>query len=169
MLRWLTGVLVALAMAGPVFAGSRAPATIHCALPPTWEAIDFGDHQKARLALEPGREKTLRVRLADTPQEQQRGLMFTPDLADDEGMLFVFHDVSHRSFWMENTCISLDLIFINEWGKVVHIARDAEPFSRDPIPSLHPARAVLEVRAGLADAWGLEPGARLYHPAILAE
>lgn len=100
----------------------------------------------------------LLLELAMTPEQSQRGLMFRPDLPDDYGMLFVFNDERQRSFWMENTPSPLDLIFIRIDGVIDSVAQGT-PLSRTSIVSDGPARFVLEMRQGLAQTYGLVPGA----------
>ncbi|MCW5696850.1 MAG: DUF192 domain-containing protein [Bauldia sp.] len=96
-----------------------------------------------------------------TPADQARGLMFREEMAEDHGMVFDFGRESHRSFWMQNTLISLDIIFIHESGEVAHIAEYTTPLSEAPIPSTVPVRYVFEVVAGTADRIGLKPGDRI--------
>jgi len=103
------------------------------------------------------------VEIADDPVERARGLMFRETMPRDHGMLFDFAQEGERSFWMKNTPLPLDIVFIGADGTVVSIARGTTPFSTDPIPSDGPARFVLEVNAGVADAIGLQPGDRLVH------
>ncbi len=93
-----------------------------------------------------------------TPADQARGLMFREEMAEDHGMVFDFGEESNRSFWMQNTLISLDIIFIYESGEVAHIAEYTTPLSTDSITSTAPVRYVFEVVAGTADRIGLEPG-----------
>jgi uncharacterized membrane protein (UPF0127 family) len=101
------------------------------------------------------------VELATNAAEREVGLMFRKELPEGHGMLFDFHDEQPVQFWMRNTYISLDMIFIAGDGRVVHVAQDAKPMSDDLIPSVHPARAVLEVIAGTARKMGIAPGDRV--------
>ncbi len=104
------------------------------------------------------------VEVATTREEQDKGLMFRRELPDGQGMLFDFTTDQEVSFWMENTYISLDLIFINGDGRIRRIAEKAEPLSRASIPSNGPVRAVLEVIGGTAGKLGIKPGDRVVHP-----
>ena len=106
-----------------------------------------------------------RVELASSPQEQETGLMFRKSLAANAGMLFDFHRPAPVSFWMKNTILPLDLIFIREDATISTITADAVPYSTTAILSAEPVRAVLEINAGRAQALGIEPGARV-HQAI---
>jgi uncharacterized membrane protein (UPF0127 family) len=101
------------------------------------------------------------VELATTEAERSRGLMFRKSLAKDEGMLFDFEVEQPVAFWMHNTYIPLDMIFISGAGRVVHIAEHAKPLSDRFIPSGGPVRAVLEVIAGTASRLGIAPGDRV--------
>lgn len=101
--------------------------------------------------------------IADTPQRQARGLMFRTELADDRGMLFPFERPQRASFWMRNTVISLDIIFVGVDGRILNIAERTVPYSEDPILSDGLARAVLEIRGGRAEELGIRPGDRVRH------
>lgn len=98
-----------------------------------------------------------RVEVAASPAEQQKGLMFRTALGPDEGMIFPGGPPEIRSFWMKNTVIPLDLIFIGPDRRILNIAR-GEPYSLEPIPSAGPAINVLEINAGRAAQLGIKPG-----------
>lgn len=103
------------------------------------------------------------VELARTDAEHERGLMYRRELAEDAGMLFVFPSAEPRTFWMRNTLIPLDMLFIDDAGVVVGIVRDAEPLTltpRGPGPEVA-ARFVLEVRGGWAARHGAATGDRV--------
>ena len=104
------------------------------------------------------------VEIADDEAERARGLMFRDPLADDRGMLFQFPDMAERGFWMENTPSSLDIVYIDDTGRIVSIARHTTPFSRATVPSYGPAKGVLEVRAGRTEEIGARPGDTVRHP-----
>lgn len=105
-----------------------------------------------------GKALPLTVELAQTPEEQARGLMFRTELADDKGMLFPFPRERVASFWMKNTVIPLDLIFIRRDGSIESIAANAVPYDESPRASGEPVIAVLELAGGRAAALGIEPG-----------
>lgn len=105
-----------------------------------------------------------RVEIASTPAERERGLMFRRELAADAGMLFDFQRPQPVSFWMKNTLIPLDMLFVAADGRIVNIAERAVPGSLRPISSAEPVRAVLEVNGGTAHRLGIAPGDRLEHP-----
>jgi len=94
---------------------------------------------------------TIIIEVADTYEEIGRGMMYRNRLENNQGMLFIFEVEEEQSFWMKNTRIPLDIIFINGKFQIVHIAKHTIPYSKDPIPSMHPAKYVLEVNAGFCD------------------
>jgi uncharacterized membrane protein (UPF0127 family) len=104
------------------------------------------------------------IEIARTPQEQGLGLMHRRELAPDFAMLFPFVEAREASFWMRDTYVSLDMVFIAEDGIVHRIERDTEPLSLRSVHSRGPVIAVLEFVAGTADRIGLEPGDRVFHP-----
>ena len=101
---------------------------------------------------------TLKVEVASTDVQRQMGMMWRTSLAEDEGMIFLFEQEQHLSFWMRNTLLSLDIIFIDADWKVVGVAERATPRTDDPreVPGL--SQYVLEVQAGFADRHGIGPG-----------
>lgn len=104
------------------------------------------------------------VEVADTPASRERGLMFRKSMAGDRGMLFDFKSPQVVAFWMKNTLISLDMLFIGADGRIVSIARDARPMDETAIPSGAPVLAVLELRGGRAAEIDAEPGDRVREP-----
>jgi hypothetical protein len=98
------------------------------------------------------RNQKFTVELARSPEEWRRGLMFRDHLGSREGMLFISNTERPQSFWMKNTPLSLDIIFISSDRRIVAIARETQPLSEKPILSGLPAQFVLEVRAGTARA-----------------
>ena len=105
-----------------------------------------------------GKRLPFRVELADTPEAQARGLMFRTQLGDNEGMIFPSAVPEPRSFWMKNTPLSLDIIFIGTDGRVLNIAANTVPYSLESVSSKGIASAGLELRAGRAAALGIVPG-----------
>lgn len=98
------------------------------------------------------------VEVATTHEQQERGLMFRKSLAPDAGMLFAFGQDREVSFWMKNTLIPLDMLFIRSDGVVVRIVHNAKPLSEAAILSGRPVRAVLEIPGGRATELGVRPG-----------
>jgi len=106
----------------------------------------------------------VRIELAVTDEERALGLMFRDSLPADAGMLFLFASDGRVPFWMKNTFIPLDMIWISSAGEVVDVHSGVQPCRFDPCPNVEPARAgraVLEVNAGFAAAHGVRPGAVL--------
>jgi uncharacterized membrane protein (UPF0127 family) len=102
-----------------------------------------------------------KVELAASPEAQARGLMFRDRLGDDEGMIFPSAAPEPRSFWMKNTPLSLDIIFVGPDGRIANIAANTVPYSLDPVQSKGLASAVLELRAGRAKELGIVAGDRV--------
>jgi uncharacterized protein len=111
-----------------------------------------------------GARHAFMVEVARTDAERAQGLMFRRTLAADRGMLFDFKRVEPVSMWMQNTYVSLDMLFIRPDGTIARIAANTEPLSTRTIPSGEPVLAVLEVPAGTAARLGIRPGDRVEHP-----
>ena len=107
------------------------------------------------------------VELATTPAEREKGLMFRKTMGANAGMLFLYPDEEAVSFWMKNTLIPLDMLFLKADGRIVHIAHDAKPLDETPIPSGEPVRAVLELNGGTAAALGIKEGDRVESAALV--
>jgi uncharacterized membrane protein (UPF0127 family) len=104
-----------------------------------------------------------KVEVVDTPQGREKGLMCRTAMPADHGMLFDFKTVAPQAFWMKNTILPLDMLFIAADGRIVSIARNAVPFDETAIPSGAPVKGVLEIDGGVADKDGLEPGDTVAH------
>lgn len=104
---------------------------------------------------------TFDIEIADTPDKVKTGLMYRDSLQLNQGMLFVFPEAQERSFWMKNTYLPLDIIFIGADSLILSIANNAEPFSEQSIDSHGAAKFVLEVNAGIANRVGLSKGDRI--------
>lgn len=96
--------------------------------------------------------------IARTSAEQAKGLMFRTEIADDEGMIFVRNPPDVASFWMRNTVIPLDIIFIGLDRRIINIAANAKPYDETPLSAAGPTLAVLEINGGLAAKLGIKPG-----------
>jgi len=108
--------------------------------------------------------RTVTAELAVTDAERARGLMFREKLLPDQGMLFVFEEEDFHSFWMKNTLIPLDILWLDGNRRIVHIEANVPPCAADPCPSYGPRRPgsfVLELKAGQAAAFGLKLEDRL--------
>lgn len=101
------------------------------------------------------------IEIAETPAEQQQGLMNRSFMRNDQGMLFIFDRDEPRSFWMKNTIIPLDIMYVTSGMHIVSIAADAQPFSEASIPSQGPAMYVVEVNSGFAAQYGITPGMKI--------
>lgn len=108
-----------------------------------------------------GARHVLAVEIADTPDQRAQGLMNRTEMPPDQGMLFDFAGSREVMMWMKNTPLSLDMLFIDEAGRIRHIAERTEPFSERIIGSGGPVRYVIEVNGGRADALGIRPGDQL--------
>ncbi|MCW4114469.1 DUF192 domain-containing protein [Aurantimonas sp. MSK8Z-1] len=128
-------------------------------------AAAFAGASTAVLTTKSG-EHRISVEVVDTPQSREVGLMNRESLPADSGMLFVFQENRPVAFWMKNTLIPLDMLFMDPTGKVTHIATNAQPLSLDLVPSGGPATYVLEINGGAAARYGVAVGDRLTHPAI---
>ena len=106
------------------------------------------------------------VELATNDAERERGLMFRKELPEGRGMLFDFQEERPVSFWMRNTYVPLDMIFIRGDGRILSIAENTKPLSDALIPSGGPVRAVLEVIGGTARKLGIAPGDRVESKAL---
>jgi len=100
----------------------------------------------------------LDIEIADNEYEIETGLMYRNYMKSNQGMLFVFDDIRERFFYMKNTKIPLDLIFISDDKKIVSFQKNAKPFDETSLPSNFPAKYVLEINAGLVDNWSVNVG-----------
>jgi uncharacterized membrane protein (UPF0127 family) len=98
------------------------------------------------------------VEIAENDTDRQKGLMFRPYLSDSVGMLFVFEEPTPQSFWMKNTMISLDIIYVDQNKKIVSIQKKAKPYSEESLPSFGDAQYVVEVNGGYCDKYGIQVG-----------
>ncbi|PCJ97303.1 MAG: hypothetical protein COA45_10225 [Zetaproteobacteria bacterium] len=145
-------------------------------IPPPIEGIVLNNHKsprtlkKADIWILSGDDtrNNFTVELALTTQEQQVGMMFRRSIAPNTGMLFLFEDVRERNFWMKNTVVSLDIIFIRKDGVIHHIYPNAEINSLSRISSSGEVSAVLEIGAGEAQRLGLHVGDRVLYEAFLS-
>ena len=116
---------------------------------------------KVIIVTEEGREFAFQVEIADTPLKRERGLQYRSELASDRGMIFLFPAESLQGFWMKNTPIPLDMIFINRERKVVGIVEETLPFSLDSRSVGAPSQYVLEINGGLSRRYGIKAGDRV--------
>ncbi|MCF6327359.1 MAG: DUF192 domain-containing protein [Devosiaceae bacterium] len=116
-----------------------------------------------------GGDFTFEIELADTPKSRADGLMFRNELAPNAGMLFDFQEEREVSFWMRNTFIPLDMIFVAADGTVMNIHENARPQDETSIPSGFPVRFVLEIPGGRSAEIGLKAGDKMVHPLVGAQ
>ena len=103
----------------------------------------------------------IELEYADTPDRIEYGMMYRKSMAENMGMLFFMGDMQMRSFWMKNTYVSLDIIFIDDQLRIVSIQKNAEPLNTRSLPSTGPAQYVLEVKGGLCDKLGVGAGDKI--------
>lgn len=158
----LIAPVIALAMA---LGGAVSGCTPNAAdATPATSAASPVRHPESGLAVVPltvthdGRAHAFRVEVARTSMEQAKGLMFRTAMGADEGMIFPMTPPRDASFWMRNTVIPLDIIFIGPDRRILNIAVNAVPYSETPLPSAGPVSAVLELNGGRAAQLGISPG-----------
>ncbi len=110
-----------------------------------------------------GRQLDFNIDLALTPEQRAQGLMFVENLPEDKGMLFFFGEEQLTGFWMKNTLIPLDMIFIRQNGRIVKIHENAMPHDLTSISSGEPVAAVLEINGGQSRKLGIAPGDTVRH------
>ena len=113
-----------------------------------------------------GARHRFNIELATSPQQIAQGLMYRRQMAPDAGMLFIFERPDPAVFWMKNTFIPLDMIFIGVDGRILNIAERTIPQSETPVPASGPTRAVLEVNGGTSARLGIKPGDRVRHSSL---
>ena len=126
------------------------------------EPIDFGPTEKLVILSESG-AKTFDVEIADTREEQRRGMMYRESVPPMTGMLFEFARPDVQTIWMKNTAVSLDILFVRSNGKILKIEHSATPYTLRSASSEAPVAAVLELGAGQALELGIKPGDRIAH------
>lgn len=122
-----------------------------------------------QIATPDARLHTFKIWVADDDARRARGLMFVRELAEDEGMLFIYPQERQIGMWMKNTYIPLDMLFVDRNGRVQQIVENTTPHSLTTIESKTPVLAVIELKGGAAARLKIAPGARVMHPAFLRE
>ncbi len=105
--------------------------------------------------------KKIDVELAENDDERMQGLMYRKSMDEFRGMLFIFDSENDESFWMRNTIMSLDIIYVNAHREIVKIFKHTTPFSESSLPSGKPAQYVVEVNAGFTDKYGIKEGDKI--------
>lgn len=137
-------------------AGSKAPVVAGL--------DEFFDRDKLAIVTDGHTVHTFDIYVATTFEQQRRGLMFVRELPEKTGMLFIYDDETHRSMWMKNTYIPLDIVFAKHDGSVSSVIYDAEPLSLRSLSSIEPVTYVLELNAGVARRYQIGAGSRLDWP-----
>ncbi len=150
---WIVLVCALAWIAAPARAESTDAAQLDRAFPRT----------TLKIATPNARLHTFNAWVADTNERRARGLMFVKQLADDEGMLFIYDRPQQVGMWMKNTFIPLDMLFVDATGKVIRVAENTEPHSLDTIASQGIALAVIELKGGTAQRLGITKGAQVMH------
>ena len=156
-------VLLILLAALPLVLGAYGKA--HAADDPTGPQTTL-PKQPLTIVDDQGKPHHFKVEMATTPQEQATGLMFRKTVPADSGMLFVFPEVQPEPFWMKNTLVPLDMVFINADGTIRAIAENTVPFSLAPVDSGGPVKAVLELQGGLTAKEDIAVGDQVQAPAF---
>lgn len=149
MLKGFAGVVLALSVAAPV-----------------WASECRGDRVQLR---SPEGTAAFTVEIADSNEERAHGLMDRPSMPRFSGMLFVFDRPQRAVFWMENTLIPLDMLFIDARGVVQSVHENAVPMDRTPIDGGPGILYVLEINGGMASRLHIAPGTEMRHPAVAAD
>lgn len=110
-----------------------------------------------------GKVINFKIWIADTPAREEQGMMFVREMDEHTGMLFLFPENRRVSMWMKNTYVSLDLLFVDGTGKIDYIAASATPKSEAIIGPPTPEYAVLELKGGACDRFGIKPGDVILH------
>ena len=147
--RWAAGLLLASAFGSACLAQSMTVESLTHFPRTTLETTAHGHRDR------------FEIWIADTPQRQEQGLMFVRDLPATQGMLFPEDSPQVAHFWMKNTYIPLDMVFVGKDGRIAKIIANARPFSLDVLSSDVPVIAVLEIRGGEAQTLGLRVGDRV--------
>lgn len=128
-------------------------------LPETRSAVEFIMQGELRfLDRKDNLLYTLEIEIADNDAKRMQGLMYRDSMSENKGMLFIFPDELERSFWMKNTIMPLDIIYINAGKQIITIQKNTAPYSEDSVPSNGPAKYVLEVNAGFCDRHSVKVG-----------
>lgn len=121
------------------------------------------EKEEIRISCQDRSDIVLTVEIADTDAKRARGLMYRTDLQADDGMLFLFPVNRRASMWMANTPQSLDMLFIDERGRITQIVEDTVPFSREEIRSEKSVKGVLELKSGASKRLGIKVGDKVEH------
>lgn len=160
-------VALGLSACSPSALDANGPAATKAAAKASGKVAEFAPHPVSGLPVigltvdSAGKKLEFRVEVATSGAEQARGLMFRTEMGEDEGMLFPQTPPRHAAFWMKNTVIPLDIIYIGTDGRVLNVV-NALPYDLTPLPSEGVASGVLELVGGRAAALGIKPGDKVH-------
>ena len=155
---WLAATLFCLTSACSPHSGAAGPAASSTA--PAVHPVS-GLPVIALTVISAGKVHRFRVEVARSDAEQAKGLMFRAAMGSDEGMIFPMNPPRAAAFWMKNTVIPLDIIFVGRDRRILNIAANAAPYSEEPLPSAGAVSGVLELNGGRAAQLGIGPGDRV--------
>jgi uncharacterized membrane protein (UPF0127 family) len=148
-------------------AGAQAPPASAATATATPTPTQLKDFPRDSLVIQRSSGRDLfQIWVATTPAQHEQGLMWVRQLAPDQGMLFLLESPRPMTMWMKNTYMPLDMVFADEAGRIVGIARNTTPLSTTLISSPSNVAAVLEILAGESNRRGITVGDRLVHPAF---
>lgn len=151
--------LAAIALILPRFSSNESNRVQEIEITP--QDIDFTRDGELSIFKNDSLIQTIEVEFAKNDEERALGLMYRSSMDEHQGMWFIFPEEAPRSFYMRNTEIPLDIIYLDKDKKVVSIAKNARPYDETSLPSEKPAMYVLEINGGLSDKWGIEKGDRM--------
>lgn len=146
-----------------IFAFSVLPSISYAQFADTQSGPQKGLPKSSLVINTPNGARTFSVELANTNESREIGMMWRTYIGRTEGMLFDFYTPRVANFWMKNTLVSLDLIYIRSDGVIATIVRNAKPLDLKPLSSKVPVRAVLEIAGGEADRQGIKEGQTVKH------
>ena len=157
--RRVTGWVIALCLGVSGALGQGAPQ-------PAPEPLSAFPQSLLAVRTASGKVINFKIWTADSERRREQGLMFVRDLDEHAGMLFLFPERQRVTMWMKNTYVSLDLLFMNDKGKIDYIAAKAAPLSPAIIGTPNPEAAVLELKGGACERLGIKVGDAVLHPSL---
>lgn len=157
--RRVTGWVIALCLGVSGALGQGAPQ-------PAPEPLSAFPQSLLAVRTASGKVINFKIWTADSERRREQGLMFVRDLDEHAGMLFLFPERQRVTMWMKNTYVSLDLLFMNDKGKIDYIAAKAAPLSLAIIGTPNPEAAVLELKGGACERLGIKVGDAVLHPSL---
>lgn len=149
---------IGLYLLGPIFFNSKSRPTGSSEKGITMEPQFYKEGELAFTDAEKDTIKLVDIEIADNDQERNQGMMYRSSMSYDRAMLFIMEYEREQSFWMRNTKMSLDILYVNGNMEIVTIYKHTQPFSESPIPSFKRAKYVVETAAGFCDKFGINEG-----------